>query len=304
MHNYSTGKKDMIQCSISTYSQLVEAGKGNWITPRPDPVQAKGKGFLKTFWLDPTSKKGSSANSANSSSENESAASPTTNATPVRYNRPKTAVAAMKQDRLVNWIVDMLHEHIRKVVALRRPKLKSSRAPVFVPREDQTALQEVAEVIFLPRFDQKAFSEARDQRDIDVGPDVVSQLRNYVSIIASWYHDNPFHNFEHACHVTMATNKFLKRIVAPDISGNESKAAGDVAAKIHQYTHGINSDPLTLLAIVFSALIHDADHRGVSNTQLAKEDKELGEKYGNKSIAEQNSLGKLCQSISLFVAFI
>ena len=33
-----------------------------------------------------------------------------------------------------------------------------------------------------------------------------------------------------------------------------------------------------------------SDHRGVSNAQLVKEDKEMGEKYKNKSVAEQNSL--------------
>ena len=32
------------------------------------------------------------------------------------------------------------------------------------------------------------------------------------------------------------------------------------------------------------------DHRGVSNGQLAKEDKEMGDKYRNKSVAEQHSL--------------
>jgi hypothetical protein len=42
--------------------------------------------------------------------------------------------------------------------------------------------------------------------------------------------------------------------------------------------------------VIFSALIHDVDHRGVSNMQLAKENPELGERYKNKSIAEQNSL--------------
>ena len=93
---------------------------------------------------------------------------------------------------------------------------------------------------------------------------------------------------EHACHVTMATNKFLKRIVSPDIAFEQAKV-GDLASKLHDYSHGINSDPLTLLAIVFSALIHDVDHRGVSNAQLIKEQKEMGKKYSNKSVAEQNS---------------
>jgi len=61
----------------------------------------------------------------------------------------------------------------------------------------------------------------------------------------------------------MAVHKFLKRIVAPDIS-HDCDAAKDIASKIHAYTHGINSDPLTILAILFSALVHDADHQGVS----------------------------------------
>ena len=85
----------------------------------------------------------------------------------------------------------------------------------------------------------------------------------------------------------MATDKFLKRIVAPDIEGEDDKMASDV----HTFTHGINSsDPLLLLGILFSALIHDADHRGISNGQLAVEDTEMAAKYRNKSIAEQNSL--------------
>jgi len=71
----------------------------------------------------------------------------------------------------------------------------------------------------------------------------------------------------------MAANKFLKRMDA-----------------LHGGHRQISSDPLTVLAILFGALIHDADHRGVSNSRLIEEDKEIAAKYGNKSPAEQNSL--------------
>jgi len=60
----------------------------------------------------------------------------------------------------------------------------------------------------------------------------------------------------------MATHKFLKRIVAPDIdladksTTFKSKEFDALASEVHNYTHGINSDPMTILAIVFSALIH------------------------------------------------
>jgi len=100
--------------------------------------------------------------------------------------------------------------------------------------------------------------------------------------------------------VTLSVDKFLKRIVAPDAeaSGLNKLAenpvgtvkAAELAAQLHDYTHGINSDPVAAFAIVFSALIHDVDHRGVSNTQLGVEEEALKEKYQNKSIAEQNSL--------------
>jgi hypothetical protein len=56
----------------------------------------------------------------------------------------------------------------------------------------------------------------------------------------------------------MSVDKLLKRIVRPDIEVEGSKT-------LHDYTHGITSDLLTHFAVVFSALVHDMDHRGISN---------------------------------------
>jgi hypothetical protein len=91
----------------------------------------------------------------------------------------------------------------------------------------------------------------------------------------------------------MSVSKLLTRIVAPDLQKHMMRGditGGDLASHLHDYTHGITSDPLAVLAIEFSALIHDADHRGVSNVQLIKEEEEMGNLYKNKSVAEQNSL--------------
>lgn len=101
------------------------------------------------------------------------------------------------------------------------------------------------------------------------------------------YHDNPFHNFEHASHVANSVSKLLKRIVAPDIDVSKAESA---ALGLHDYSYGITSDPLTQFAVVFSALVHDVDHRGCSNVQLGKEQPALAEHYQNKSTAEQNSV--------------
>jgi hypothetical protein len=53
---------------------------------------------------------------------------------------------------------------------------------------------------------------------------------------------------------------------------------------------GYKLDPLTSLAILFPRLSYDAGQRGLRNAQLIKEDKEMGDKYRNKSVAEQHSL--------------
>jgi hypothetical protein len=269
---YSTGIKDKIQISQATHDLLVEAGKSHWAHPRSDAVQAKGKGTMKTFWLTPNAKKATSTNGSSTSNKSDSE-----DAVPKPENVRQLALQRsnllMKQDRLVDWIVEMLQANIRKIIALRKPTAQKFKAS-YTAQPDSTPMDDVAEVILLPRYDAKAFAEAQDLRSVKVSPEVLSQLREYVSIIASTYHANHFHNFEHACHVTMATNKFITRIVSP---GTEK---GDVASKLHDYTHGINSDPL----------IHDADHRGVSNAQLIVEQPEMAKLYRNKSIAEQNSL--------------
>jgi len=88
----------------------------------------------------------------------------------------------------------------------------------------------------------------------------------------------------------MAVHKLLNRIVTPDDVNYERNNAKKIAADMHDYTFGITSDPLTHFAVVFSALIHDCDHPGVSNPQLSKENPPLGEKYKFTSVAEQNSV--------------
>jgi hypothetical protein len=172
-------------------------------------------------------------------------------------------------------------------------------------------LEEVTEIIKLPNFDPRAFKDHVDPNTVVLDPKVVSQLKRYVTIIAAMYRNNPFHNFEHASHVAMSMNKLLQRVVAPDITmeGMSDKCArkvvstavtrrnsltsisdAAVGSALHNYTFGITSDPLTQFALVFSALIHDCDHWGVSNAQLIKEGVPIAAKYANKSVAEQNSV--------------
>jgi hypothetical protein len=54
-----------------------------------------------------------------------------------------------------------------------------------------------------------------EQENTVLKPEVVEQLHDFISNVAALYTDNPFHNFEHASHVTMSVVKLLSRIVAP-----------------------------------------------------------------------------------------
>lgn len=110
----------------------------------------------------------------------------------------------------------------------------------------------------------------------------ILNLMFLILIICFRYNDNPFHNFEHASHVTMSAVKLLSRIVRPS-SKNQNEEA------LHDHTYGITSDPLTQFACIFSAMIHDVQHSGVPNTQLIKEESCLAAVY-KKSVAEQNSI--------------
>eukprot|EP00980_Cylindrotheca_fusiformis_P022612 scaffold9514_cov106-Cylindrotheca_fusiformis.AAC.1 len=104
------------------------------------------------------------------------------------------------------------------------------------------------------------------------------------------YRDNPFHNFEHASHVTSSVKKLLTRIVNVD-AGNGLKMSNNRVdlADMAGHSYGITSDPLTQFSVVFSAIIHDMDHPGVPNAQLVKENTRRAQIF-KKSVAEQNSV--------------
>jgi hypothetical protein len=88
----------------------------------------------------------------------------------------------------------------------------------------------------------------------------------------------------------MSVVKLLSRIVAPEDVIAEEHDENDEDQALHDHTYGITSDPLTQFACIFSALVHDVDHTGVPNTQLVKENAPIADVYGNKSVAEQNSV--------------
>jgi hypothetical protein len=261
-------------------------------------VVAKGKGVMQTYWLEVSPKDGQSvADRKSSSGGSDMEADQKMLDVVDTNNHAATTALDPKATRLVEWNADVLLRLIKQIVARRNscPLLPAQKA---IPHEERYAtsqgtspLDEVKEIITLPGFVEANYQE--DPEDVVLPKEVSSQLHDYISKIAGLYRNNPFHNFEHASHVTMSVVKLLSRIVAPQQLEDDSESyhdAMDMASTLHDHTYGITSDPLTQFSCVLSALIHDIDHPGVPNVQLVKEGHEVATQYNKKSPAEQHSV--------------
>ena len=290
----TSGEGNAIHISQETAKLLIDAGKEHWLIKREDRVQLKGKGSPQTYWVrtkdSPDRSDGSTAGTATWS---EAGSSDDQSTLPMVVQTKKTVDA--KTERLIDWNAEVLLRLIRQIVARRRSKIGMARNDgdskvvsewgKYLDSMEQNPIDEVVEIIRLPEF---VGDHAEDPDSIQLDIVVIDQLKDYVRTVASFYNDNGFHNFEHASHVTMSVAKLLTRIVAPsDMDYTDSKQA---KSKLHDHTYGITSDPLTQLACVWAALIHDCDHYGVPNNVLVQEGDPLCEAYKNKSVAEQHSI--------------
>ena len=189
-----------------------------------------------------------------------------------------------KIERLIEWNVDILSSLIIQILAARDTRPSAVKHIENQLAKGDTVLEEFKEIITLPKVGLQDIQKRKHPSSIQLDSKVVAQLRDYIIQVAGMYRENAFHNFEHASHVTMSVSKLLGRIVAEKVTDGGRHSQGT-----HDGTYGIASDPLAQFAVILSALVHDVDHRGVPNFQLIRENKQLADKYKNKSVAEANS---------------
>ncbi|GKY95746.1 hypothetical protein MPSEU_000535400 [Mayamaea pseudoterrestris] len=305
----TTGVKNRIHLSPETAEVLQGAGKGHWARLREDKIVINSASEVQTFWLDI---KGSNAKSqtsgASGSDDTHSNADDDEDERDVQVIPNLTKLnEAMKENvgqkinplsernmRLVSWNIEILYRILREQVARRQAlgiKAESVERMQALEMEkldcDTIAIDEVQDTLQLPKFDAAAAKRQKSATDIELDDTVHQQLTEFIQTMAALYRSNPFHNFEHASHVTMSVVKLLSRIIAPEIESESQDAAHK---NLHDHTFGITSDPLTQLGVVMAALIHDVDHTGIPNSQLIVEQTSIASYYNQKSIAEQNSL--------------
>mmetsp|Transcript_20032 Transcript_20032/g.35262 ORF Transcript_20032/g.35262 Transcript_20032/m.35262 type:complete len:1107 (-) Transcript_20032:235-3555(-) len=261
----TTGARNRIHISGDTAELLKAAGKDSWIEKRKEQIDVKGKGLQHTYWVKMGTDSTGSACSGSVHDGSEALpalALPNSND---KVNQQKTKSTVNQNNTLANDTKTM--------------RLVEWNVAVLTQRLQAIKLE-------------------RDGND-KIDSKVVEQLKQHVHGIASMYRKNPFHNFEHASHVTMSCMKMLSRvnhgpssppqkITVSEETERTNSEIGDFG-DFKEYTNDITACPLTQFAVVYAALIHDVDHAGVSNDQLIKEGARIAAIYNNKSVAENHS---------------
>eukprot|EP00980_Cylindrotheca_fusiformis_P017801 scaffold5620_cov83-Cylindrotheca_fusiformis.AAC.1 len=233
----STSARSRIQVSQVTAELLLAAGNSAWIAPRQNKILVKGKGEMQTYWL--------KSKTANGSKPSKSKSDITTLEETVELSEEGDLSSGLcaddnfdlddtdvmtKTERLVEWNVEVLTPLLQQIIASRGgdvapkdPSLPQKEATIGT---GETVLEEFVPIIQLKRFDAAELSKRLNATSIDIGEEAKTQLRNYLAKVASMYHNNPFHNFEHASHVTASVKKLLTRIVNVD-DGNGLRTQGD-----------------------------------------------------------------------------
>jgi class 3 adenylate cyclase len=184
----SAGTRNRIQVSQETADLLLQAGKKKWTTRRVDMIEAKGKGKLQTYWLF------DGASQSTLVSDNDSSISAGRINFDVDSHRRSDSQNG-KLQRLIEWNVDLLTMKIKEIVAQRSTSLRRwpSRNPITSSsglQYGEFVLDEVKEIIELPDFDASGLHTHADPSSVDLGPKVISQLKQYIVSFAKQYHDN------------------------------------------------------------------------------------------------------------------
>jgi hypothetical protein len=261
----SSGARSKIHASSETAAFLQAAGKGEWLTKREDPIQAKGKGQLETYcyWIKFTANKKLLAYDAMSDVQSF-ADDDSVKSSPELESDALTNMVDLqdgkldydkKIERLQDWNLAVLSRLLRLIIARRlgREPEEEEGHGIFLTDEkpsslDVTAfesnggavLDEVKDIIMLPKFDSSVFANPIVSNSIFLDPVVVSELQAFIAVVAENYRNNPFHNFEHASHVLMSVCKLLSRIVNPSeaavkkVSGTARRTTATTTGKQKQ----------------------------------------------------------------------
>ena len=196
----STGRENCIQISQTTADLLKEGGFENMTIPREQKTFVKGKGEMQTYWLRSTFAKRANrakdtANRIESTISEEETVEDSFSSSDVNGQEDAFfdmhGVESMnKTERLIEWNVEVLSSLLQQIVTSRGGSRKSIKPLQVVEsniRSGQTVLEEFVPIIHLKRLDSDSVSRRQSSSSIDVGNDVKSELRSFLSNVAEMY---------------------------------------------------------------------------------------------------------------------
>jgi hypothetical protein len=148
---------------------LKEAGHSQWLVPREEMVNVRGKGILQTFFVE------IKAGSRTSDTASEISADDITKS------------GSNKIDRLVSWNVEVLSGLLKCIVARREAMHKRHRKVDTKAVKGGMVLDEVVEIITLPEYNANAVFKQVDSSTVQLDSEVMAQLTSLVRRIASMY---------------------------------------------------------------------------------------------------------------------
>jgi hypothetical protein len=196
----SNGQKNKIHISKETAEFLRSAGKERWLTAREDKIVAKGKGEMETFWLQCESRGSSNESSRGASDISSNGGDDLVHDVEGELG-PVQRQLSEKYQRLVAWNVEVLSRLLKEIQAKRQlsgvvPDSEEKIQAVELSFDNGSlVLDELVDIISLS--DCNLSIKKKNVDVIELSPKVTRQLGDFLSILASYYRENAFHNFEH-----------------------------------------------------------------------------------------------------------
>ena len=217
----TNGVPGKVQVSQATADLIVASGKHHWLVPRKEMIEAKGKGRMQVYFIEPrrkTLRHPEKGRDGRASEKHELVLDDASDCESVDFSTRNSSSTSNREERLIEWNTELLlaslmdRGHMRDVFASRFGKNSKSR---------HAALH--------------------------------SQLRAFVAHLSTLFPERPYHNFEHASISAMFANKLMKQVLQKLQPGTDGSNKNDPSIAIARFA--------TVLAVLLHDIRYQLDGR-------------------------------------------
>jgi class 3 adenylate cyclase len=200
----ASGEPSRIHASHAFVQLLQKSNRDHWATERSEKVTIKGKGELQTYWVHPRKNPETGLTRTISSasvrsqqhkvhSEAEASMLPGVIDFPQAKEQKMSTEKSNRNQRLVEWNVEMLYGLLEKLVSSRTmttARVELSQVEHNVNSSisvSQIVIDEITQILRLPAFDEQQLQQSRCAMANQIKLCVKEQLREFVWNVANLY---------------------------------------------------------------------------------------------------------------------